>query len=100
MMTLYITRVSSITIRNNDFSVGVGTQHLIDFLVNNKDPRLLYFFQKNDYNSNVVQAYFDQKREMPDFVEKNVISEVKNGKKVFKEWVVQVNLGYVIMVFL
>ena len=55
---------------NNDFSVGVGTQHLIDFLVNNKDPRLLYFFQKNDYNSNVVQAYFDQKREMPDFVEK------------------------------
>lgn len=46
---------------NNDFSVGVGTQHLIDFLVNNKDPRLLYFFQKNDYNSNVVQAYFDQK---------------------------------------
>ncbi|MCS3107097.1 hypothetical protein [Phocaeicola vulgatus] len=23
---------------------------------------------------------------MPDFVEKNVISEVKNGKKVFKEW--------------
>lgn len=71
---------------NNDFSVGVGTQHLIDFLVNNKDPRLLYFFQKNDYNSNVVQAYFDQKREMPDFVEKNVISEVKNGKKVFKEW--------------
>lgn len=30
-------------------------------LVNNKDPRLLYFFQKNDYNSNVVQAYFDQK---------------------------------------
>ena len=71
---------------NNDFSVGVGTQHLIDFLVNNKDPRLLYFFQKNDYNSNVVQAYFDQKREMPDFVEKNVISEVKDGKKVFKEW--------------
>lgn len=28
------------------FLVGVGTQHLIDFLVNNKDPRLLYFFQK------------------------------------------------------
>lgn len=37
---------------------------------------------------------------MPDFVEKNVISEVKDGKKVFKEWGGQVNLGYVIMVFL
>ena len=52
----------------------------------NKDPRLLYFFQKNAYTYNVVQAYFDHKREMTDFVEKNVISEVKNGKKVFKEW--------------
>lgn len=31
-------------------------------LVNNKDPRLLYFFQKNDYNSNVVQAYLIKKR--------------------------------------
>ena len=30
---------------NNDFSVGVGTQHHIDFLVNNKDPRLLYLFR-------------------------------------------------------
>lgn len=30
---------------------------------------------------------------MPDFVEKNVISEVKDGKKVFKEWGGQVNLG-------
>ncbi len=37
---------------------------------------------------------------MPDFVEKNVISEVKMERKSLKNGVVQVNLGYVIMVFL
>ncbi len=72
---------------NNDINVGVGSKHLIDFLVKNQDPRLFYFFQKNDYNSNVVQAYFDQNRGMPSYVEANVISEKgKDGKKVFKEW--------------
>ncbi|MCS2229013.1 hypothetical protein NXU85_00035 [Phocaeicola vulgatus] len=55
---------------NNDFSVGVGTQHPLDFLVNNKDPRLLYFFQKNDYNSNVVQAYFTIKKRNAGFCRK------------------------------
>ena len=43
---------------NNDITVGVGSQQLINFLVQNQDPRLFYFFQKNDYNANVVQAYF------------------------------------------
>lgn len=46
---------------NNDISVGAGTKQLIDFMVSNRDPRLFYFFQKNDYNSNVVQGFFDQK---------------------------------------
>lgn len=71
---------------NNDITVGVGSQQLINFLVQNQDPRLFYFFQKNDYNANVVQAYFDQGRKMPSYVEANVVSEVVNGKKVFKEW--------------
>lgn len=50
---------------NNDISVGAGTKQLIDFMVSNRDPRLFYFFQKNDYNSNVVQGFFDQKRALP-----------------------------------
>ena len=41
-----------------------------------------------------------KKEKCRSFVEKNVISEVKDGKKVFKEWGGQVNLGYVIMAFL
>ena len=31
---------------NNDFSVGVGTQHLIDFLVNNKRSAFALFLPK------------------------------------------------------
>ena len=53
---------------NNDISVGAGTKQLIDFMVSNRDPRLFYFFQKNDYNSNVVQGFFDQKRALPSYV--------------------------------
>ena len=39
---------------NNDISVGAGTKQLIDFMVSNRDPRLFYFFQKNDYNLSLI----------------------------------------------
>ena len=72
---------------NNDISVGAGTKQLIDFMVSNRDPRLFYFFQKNDYNSNVVQGFFDQKRALPSYVEANVNYTVDaDGKKHFESW--------------
>lgn len=73
---------------NNDFTVGVGSQQLVDFLVKNQDPRLLYFFQKNDYNSNVVQAYADKKSldKLPKYIKDNVEFETKGDKQVFKKW--------------
>lgn len=72
---------------NNDITVGAGSQHLIDFLKKNQDPRLFYFFEKNDFNANVVQAYFDQGREMPSYIEDNVeYTTNANGKKQFTGW--------------
>lgn len=72
---------------NNDISVAAGSRQLINFMINNRDPRLFYIFQKNDYNSNVVQGFFDQKRALPSYVEKNVEYTLDaNGKKVFKNW--------------
>lgn len=71
---------------NNDFGVGAGNKTLIDFMVTNRDPRLFYIFQKNDYNANVVQGFFDQKRALPSYIEQNVDFEVVDGKKVFKGW--------------
>lgn len=71
---------------NNNFSVGAGSQQLINFLISNRDPRLFYFFQKNDYNSNVVQAYFDQKKDLPSYIAANVEYKEEDGKKVFTGW--------------
>lgn len=71
---------------NNDFTVGVGSQQLISYFKTNEDPRLFYFFQKNDYNANVVQAYFDQNRRLPAYIAENVDSAMVNGKKTFTGW--------------
>lgn len=71
---------------NNDFSVGVGSTQLIDFMVNNRDPRLFYFFQKNDYNANVVQGYFDQNKALPSYIAEKVEYTEEGGNKTFKGW--------------
>lgn len=71
---------------NNNFSTGAGSQQLINFLVENRDPRLFYIFQKNDYNANVVQAYFDQQKDLPFYIAANVEYKEENGKKVFTGW--------------
>lgn len=57
-----------------------------DFMLANRDPRIRFFYQKNDYNSKVVQAFFDQGVALPDFIAANVEDTVINGKKVFSKW--------------
>ena len=65
---------------------GGGSMQLINFMLEHFDPRIRVFFEKNDYNSIVVQAFYDKGQRLPSFVEENVISEEVNGKKVFKGW--------------
>lgn len=73
---------------------GYGTKPLIDFMVNNKDPRVRFFFAKNDLNSRVIQAFFDSEAELgdkceskiPDFIMDKIDYAVEDGKKVFKGW--------------
>lgn len=69
-----------------DPDTGLGNKTLVDFMVNNKDPRVRFFFTKNDYNSKVIQAFFDAGKELPPFIADKVLSETENGKKVFKGW--------------
>lgn len=71
---------------NNEISVGAGSKQLIDFMVKYRDPRMFYFFMKNDYNSNVVQGYFDINKELPSYIAANVDYTTVNGKKVFSGW--------------
>ena len=55
-------------------------------MISSRDPRVRFFYQKNDFNSKVVQAFFDTNKELPSYIAANVESEVVNGKKVFKAW--------------
>nr|WP_129734366.1 SusD/RagB family nutrient-binding outer membrane lipoprotein [Parabacteroides goldsteinii] len=92
---LVLTREDDIVInkgkRNNNFNnnldgLGAGSQQLINFMVENRDPRLFSIFMKNSYNANVIQGFFDQERAIPSYIEKNVEYKTENGKKVFTGW--------------
>lgn len=65
---------------------GTGNYNLIKFLVDNRDPRVRFFFEKNDFNSEVVQAYFDAGKDLPSYIAENVEYTEANGKKTFKAW--------------
>lgn len=72
---------------SNGFLDGTGaSQRVVEFMVNNLDPRVRFFYEKNDWNSEIVKAYYERGKEIPAFIEANVNFEVVNGKKVFKGW--------------
>lgn len=72
---------------SNDFIGCAASKTVIDFMVNNKDPRVRFFYKKNKWNSKVIQGYYDAGLQIPDFIEKNVVSEkLPNGKKRFIKW--------------
>ena len=74
----------------NDQDRGVGTEQLISFLVDNKDPRVRLMYQKNDFNSMVVQAFLDapeaDKVVLPPYIKALANIQEENGKQVFKGW--------------
>lgn len=76
-----------------DPSPGYGNRTLINFMVDNKDPRVRFFFEKNQFNSKVIQAFFDAEAQntspdakIPSFIADKVDYEVVNGRKIFKGW--------------
>lgn len=72
---------------SNGFTGCAGRKTVIDFMVNNQDPRVRFFYKKNYWNSKVIQGYYDAGLEIPDFIEKNVNYSVDaNGKKHFESW--------------
>lgn len=72
---------------NNGFTGCAGRETVINFMVENQDPRVRFFYKKNQWNSKIVQGFYDAGKEIPEFIEKNVISEVgADGKKHFVKW--------------
>lgn len=73
---------------------GVGNYNLIKFLVDNRDPRVRFFFEKNDFNSEVVQAYFDAGKELPSYIAENVEYTEVTARRLSRLGRALANLGY------
>jgi len=58
--------------------VGMGAENFIDFLIENKDPRLRVLFEKNSFNGEVVQAFLDAGKPLPPYVAEYVETD-SNG---------------------
>lgn len=77
---------------NDNPSPGVANYKLIEFMKENRDPRLRFFFTKNSFNSKVVQAYLDahaedpKQPELPEYIAEKVITKDVDGRKVFDGW--------------
>lgn len=70
----------------NTVNYGSPRKAVADFMLKNKDPRIRFLYTKNDYNSKVVQAFYDANKTLPKFIEDNVEFEMVEGKKMFKSW--------------
>lgn len=78
---------------DNSVNLGVGSKYVIDFMRRNKDPRMLVMFTKNDFNSEVIQAFFDAQARgdnncaIPKYVldQVNYTTDAK-GHKHFVSW--------------
>lgn len=62
---------------------GIGGKSLIDFMVENQDPRLRVLYDKNDFNAEIVQAFIDAGKALPPYVEQYVTFD---GTGNFAEW--------------
>ena len=60
--------------------------NVMNFMVENLDPRVRFCYQKNGYNSKVVQAFWDMEQEIPHYIEENIEFTVEGGKKKFVAW--------------
>ena len=71
---------------NNGFMTGIGANaNVVDFMVDNLDPRVRFFYTKNQWSSNIIQAYYDRGKAIPAFIEEDVEFSVgEDGKKKFE----------------
>ncbi|MCY1723275.1 SusD/RagB family nutrient-binding outer membrane lipoprotein [Prolixibacteraceae bacterium Z1-6] len=53
----------------NGMWIGYAGRNLVDFLLENKDPRVRFIFDKNDFNGEVVQAFIDAGKDLPPYIE-------------------------------
>jgi hypothetical protein len=63
--------------------IGYAGRNIVDFLVENRDPRLRFIFEKNHFNAEVVQAFIDAGKDLPPYVEEYVEFDTEGN---FADW--------------
>ncbi len=53
----------------NGLWIGYAGKNLVDFMIENKDPRVRFIFEKNHFNAEIVQAFLDAGKQLPPYVE-------------------------------
>ena len=85
---------------NGVSGMGSANKNIIDFMKANTDPRMLVMYTKNDFNSTIVQLFFDAEAEqraagvsedkipaIPSYVMEDIEYTVDaDGKKTFVGW--------------
>lgn len=73
---------------SNGFWDGMAAStNVMNFMLDNLDPRVRFCYQKNDWNSKVIQSFYDNGKEIPHYIEANVeYTTDANGKKKFVAW--------------
>lgn len=72
---------------NQTFLTGMASsQRVVNFMLKNKDPRVRFFYRKNEWNSKIVQAFFDAGKDIPAYILENVNYTTVDGKKKFVSW--------------
>ncbi len=79
-------------------NLGAASKNVVDFMLKNRDPRVRFMFTKNQFNSEVIQAFFDMEAEkmaagvtssfaVPQYILDNVAYTTDaDGKKIFVKW--------------
>lgn len=63
-----------------------ASKNFMDMMIKNRDPRVRFIFDKNDWNSKVVDLFLkdaDKKKQIPQFIMDNVVLDEAGH---FKEW--------------
>lgn len=71
-----------------DVAFAHGAKKIVSFMRENRDPRLRFLFDKNDFNSMVIQGFYDAGKEedIPSYIQQYIESSVVNGQRVFDGW--------------
>ena len=58
----------------NSISMIGGSENVINYMVNSRDPRVRFFYTKNGFNSKIIQEFIDEGKaeNLPPFVTENI----------------------------